>query len=526
MGKHITIYSNVGHFFEVFEIQLDIAQRHLDQGDKVEFVFCSGFIPICEVNRDKEITTCMNCISRRNQGVKLLNKRVKKANLSYLFTKKDRDTISSLKTNFKNGDDLKEYYLEDFMIGISVYSSIADLERDYIPDVKKYRKEIKDYITTSAHIYLAFKRYIQKNKPDLVYVYNGRHALELPVIAACEVLGTEFVTHEWSYNGGYDLYYNTLPHDYEYRYQQIDKVWNDSQYLEKEKIRIGKQFYEHKIGKFTGNITISWKKDNIKIIKNKFEAIDKITHKNILPECWNPKNHNIVWFLSSEFEDYTAPQYCNDNNIYTSQLDAIYKIVNETGKVSNKYRFYIRLHPKFSMYQNKVQEQYQYEKIRNMNNVTLIYPDSIFCSYHLMDNADKVLAFRSTAAAESAYRNIPTMMLNKHILYRLDSFYSPTTHKEVMDFVINLNIKPLDNYDAIKFGFYNLMFGIKPKYYTRSISKSYEEGWGLFKGRKVTPSTFISETLIPLLNNRRLTKFKNFINKYHYLLINKFLGTS
>ena len=78
MNKKVCIYCNVGHFIEVFEIQLEIAQQHLDRGDSVEFLFCDGFIPICEINIKKELETCLYCIGRRNSGISLLKGKVSK----------------------------------------------------------------------------------------------------------------------------------------------------------------------------------------------------------------------------------------------------------------------------------------------------------------------------------------------------------------------------------------------------------------------------------------------------------------
>jgi hypothetical protein len=497
----------------------------LDKGDSVEFVFCSGLIPICEINRDKDITTCLYCISRRNQGVKLLSKKIKKYSLSFFTKTNDRNIISNLRFVFKNREDLQNYKLANFCIGSAVYSSIADLEREYLPDLENYQKEVKDFMVTSAHIYLSFKNYLSKRKSDIVYLYNGRHALEKPVIASCKELGVKFYTHECAYNGGYELFENTQPQDYNYRYNSIDKVWRNSTTPEREKLNIGRFFYEKNVGRQQGNINFSIKNNKPSIIHNKYLALDKIKTEKVLPSNWEKDKENIVWFPSSEFEDQTAPEYCDDKIIYSSQIESINRIIEDTNKNSNRHCFYIRLHPTYSLFHTKVQEQNQYESLKNkFKNVTLIYPDSKFCSYHLMDHADKVMAFRSTAGAESAYRMKPTIMLNKHILYQLKSFYSPKSHADVMNFVTDENIKPLDNYDSIKFGFFNLMSGRQSKYYVRDITKSYEEGWGLFKGKEVIPSKFITTNIIPFLNKRKIEKIKDSLNRIHYYLINKYLG--
>ena len=496
----------------------------MDKGDSVEFVFCSGLIPICEINRDKDITTCLYCISRRNQGVKLLSKKIKKYALSFFIGKNDRKIISNLRFVFKTREELQNYKLSDFCIGSAVYSSIADLEREYLPDLENYQKEVRDFMVTSAHIYLSFKNYLSKRKSDIVYLYNGRHALEKPVVEACKELKIKFFTHEFAYNGGYELFENTQPQDHEYRHQSIKKVWNNSKFSEEEKVKIGSLFFEKNLGRQQGNISIKRNEGKIEIVKNKYEALDRLKTIETLPVSWDSEKENIVWFPSSEFEDHTAPEYCDDKIIYSSQIEAIEKIIQDTNKHSNRHWFFIRLHPTYALFHTKVQEQNQYESLQSdYRNVTLIYPESEHCSYFLMENADKVVAFRSTAGIEAAYRKKPVIMLNRHIIYKLDSVYSPETHNEVVELILDLKLKPLNNRDAIKYGFFSLMSGIQPKYYKRDLRKSYEEGWGLFKGVRVAPSYLVEKIILPISNRKILSSVRYFINKLQHKIINKYL---
>ena len=120
MNTKVCIYCNVGHFTEVFEIQLEIAQQHLDRGDSVEFLFCDGFIPICEINIKKKLDTCLYCIGRRNSGISLLKGKVVKKSLIQFTKFQDIQKVKNLKTHFDSLEDLKNYKLENFDIGQSV----------------------------------------------------------------------------------------------------------------------------------------------------------------------------------------------------------------------------------------------------------------------------------------------------------------------------------------------------------------------------------------------------------------------
>ncbi len=59
-----------------FETELELAQRHLDAGDRVEMLACMGALPCCDFNVTREPKQCGSCAGRRNAGLKLLDRRV------------------------------------------------------------------------------------------------------------------------------------------------------------------------------------------------------------------------------------------------------------------------------------------------------------------------------------------------------------------------------------------------------------------------------------------------------------------
>lgn len=45
-----------------YETELEIAQKHLNAGDDVKFIFCQANLLACDVNRNHNIFICMQCI--------------------------------------------------------------------------------------------------------------------------------------------------------------------------------------------------------------------------------------------------------------------------------------------------------------------------------------------------------------------------------------------------------------------------------------------------------------------------------
>ena len=101
-------------------------------------------------------------------------------------------------------------------------------------------------------------------------------------------------------------------------------------------------------------------------------------------------------FQSSEFEDHTAKEFYNHRKVYNNTIDGLISITRECFKRDRSLHFFIKLHPSFNFWSNKPQELDILSSLNLPNNVTFIYPDSNVDSYHLMDHADKVVAFRST----------------------------------------------------------------------------------------------------------------------------------
>ena len=135
--------------------------------------------------------------------------------------------------------------------------------------------------------------YINKRKPDIVYVYNGRHALERPIIEACKKQKNFFLhTRIRAYNGGYLLFKNAPVQDHlEFLAQYYSCIQGASEKLIK---RAGKVFYENNIGIRQGNI--SFNKRTLQFDNSKYLALDRHKKEKVLPKDWNKNKYNVVIF--------------------------------------------------------------------------------------------------------------------------------------------------------------------------------------------------------------------------------------
>ena len=512
--RTVCIFCNTGHYIELFEIQLEIAQRHLDSGDHVHFVVCDGSVPCCEINLEKNLDTCLHCIGRRNDGLSKLSDKVKKIGLLSLLTLNDLTQIRSLRSEFQNLEELQNYKVWNFEIGKCVYSSVADIHRQYRPEVNRYQNEISRLIKGSGRAFLAFKRYIKEYSPSCVYVFNGRHALEFPVLAACKQAGISFTTHEQAYNGGFILCPNTQPQDHKLQIRIANELWDSQKVSLEEKRRIGKLFFSEKLGLRQGRISIEHRDGKSTITKNRIGALDNVNYQKKLPPSWNPSDHNVLIFQSSIFESSTAPEFYTHKKVYENQLLGIEAILRDCYASNPNIRFFLRLHPIFNLWGESSQDLRDFLMLENkFKNLFIIKPKEDYCSYHLMENASKVIAFISTTAIEAAYRKVPTIVLEEHTVSYFKCVHTPSNHREVISLITDLNLPPKDTTDCLKYGYYVLSAGIIPKYFKRNPNKSYEEDWGLFKGQKLQPRGAI-RLLIQILHRQKLSFFSNLINSF------------
>ncbi len=78
----VAIFSPYATVVPHFETELDIAQQHLDNGDLVEFVNCTGGLANCDFNTERDPQRCQQCIGRRQMGLELLEPQVRSEDFS------------------------------------------------------------------------------------------------------------------------------------------------------------------------------------------------------------------------------------------------------------------------------------------------------------------------------------------------------------------------------------------------------------------------------------------------------------
>lgn len=425
----ISLFTEWSHHFGT---DLEIAQRHLDDGDTVELLGCDDSIGRCRVNIDGIRNQCGLCVYKRNRGAELLSKPVKIHRIADYSREHDvaeeRARIERLATR----KEFKAYEVDGMDIGWGSLSSTIDVFRDPFLETTGADDVARKQCEAAVKMGRAVTRFLAaQNVYDRAYIFNGRWATSRAAFRACRQAGLDVMTHERGCSAyKYMLFENSLPHSREYWHKAIKEVW---EVASEEQRDVGRQFFEdNRAGK-----AVSWK------------SFIKDQEKNKLPDGWDAKRRNIVIFNSSE-DEFAGIDASWQWQFFAKQSDEIQRVVEDMAGIDPQARVYLRMHPNLTNVDNADTRAYQ---AITADNFVLIPPADAVSTYDLIEAAACVLTFGSTVGAEATYWRRPSVVAGPAFYEDLDAAYVARSHEQLMDLITqDLKPKPVEN--AIKYGYY------------------------------------------------------------------------
>ena len=454
-------------------------QGYIDSGASVTLIGCDASLPICDVNPEHDLSMCLQCISKRKQGLRMLTPvtSINYISLDDLFVGSDLPAAQR-DWNFSTIEQLNEYKIDQYDIGMSVASSLMSYYRTPTLDFVSARDKLHKFLFASYRTYYAIKNYLLSERPDEVYIFNGRFAILRSVFRLCQQYAIDCFIHERGANiYKYSVTKNALPHDISNKVREIQAYWDKAP--PDRRVPVAEQFYYDR----AGGKQQSW----FSFVANQ--------EKGLLPECWDPQKRNLVIFNSSEDEFSSIGEEWK-NHLYQSQLDGLRRIVADLS-VQKNVHVYLRMHPNLTGVHNESVEGLYHI---TGNNFTLIPPESKISTYALIRAANTVMSFGSTVGIEAAFWGKPSILAGKSFYRELGSVYLPMTHEEVIRMALS-NLEPKDRTGALMYGYYLNTFGRDYKYF-----EAHEIFSGRFKGKFVRPSIAIRSTcyLIDVLRLQKL----------------------
>jgi hypothetical protein len=466
-----------------FETALEIIQKNIKLGNEVYFIGCNSGLTYCELNRNHNLQTCFQCLGKKTHGLSLIDGAFKNVTGFFSLTREEKKYIDTFVLNFKNIEELKQYKIDDFDIGMASASSLISKLRDARPNINNHKELLLRIIKSGLLTYFSFKSFLKQIQPDLVYMHNARFANIRGVLRLC-------VKHKIDF-------------------KVFDRGSDVNKYLIVENHQI------HDIEHFGTTVINHWKKEPSEFIKNQIAEkyfVDKKESKinerknflsqqerHTLPNKFDHNKRNVVIFTSSEdeFESVGA-----DFNRYpfNNQLEAI-QYISQKCNIYKNLQIYVRMHPN----SNNEKSNFASELILE-EGLSVILPNSEISSYALLEAADLIITFGSSISIEADFWRKPNIMIGTSFWDSLGIGLKIKNKQELVDLILNYN-KTRPILGALMLGYYFSTFGEEFKYY-KGLS-FYD---GEFKGKKL-----IDNSLLSLLYSNKI--LRRVIKKAHKKIV-------
>ena len=443
-----------------FETELEIAQRHLDEGDEVEYVSCVGHLANCDFNSSREKSSCDECIGRQQAGLKKLDQKIPALRLE-ASRSSERHSLPPL----NSVKELIALKIDNFDIGYACLSSLVSSIRNPEPDIVEHRELLERFFQSGITTYQYMCDYICKQKPDRVYVFNGRFCAMRAILRACQRYGVQCEIHERGFDKDhYQLYLDHLPHDISYMQSRINQHWNNAESAT-DCETTGAQWFEGRKNR----------------VETNWQSFVKEQEIGQLPDGFDHSKRNMAIFVSSEDEFVSIGDQWK-HPIYEDQVDGIRRILASFNDEPD-FHFYLRVHPNLKGLDNSQTRSIAQLKF---DNLTTIPAESSVDTYQLISACEKTISFGSSVGIEATYWDRPSILLGACLYRNLGSTYEPETHPQAVE-LIEKALKPKSKNGALKYGFWFQSHGTQFKYFEAQDLFS-----GTFKGEEVFPATKLS----------------------------------
>lgn len=441
---------------------LEEACVHYHQGDEVIYLHCGSIIGACNNCPLYNKAICKLCQRSMRLRAKKYLPEYTIHSVNEFYTDEIKGIVSRIDFPMNTAEQVRNISYMGIEIGYGAFSTYISLTRNMNPemnnDVKRYLKSLLIQQIKLIHILM---NVVESFNPDLIVFHNGRFAQYRPVLGVAKMRGIHYIcTETFQLADGTALknnFLDSIPHGLDACTREYESYWNNYANSEK-KEKIGKMFFENRrFGRYSG--------DKIYI---KSQQAGKI------PEEWDERKENIVIFNSSEDEFCAINKEIDSFALFKSQIEGI-KVIMEHYKNDQSKHFYLRIHP------NLRDVPYSY----HMDLYKLCYPnfsiisgDSPVSSYSILDKANKVIVFGSTMGIEATYWGKPVICLAYARYLKLNVVYKPNDVEQLWS-LIDSELSPKNNYNALKYGFYYMSDEHESFRYIDNAVDSY-----FFRGKK------------------------------------------
>ncbi len=291
---------------------------------------------------------------------------------------------------FKDLNELKNFYIDDFNLGSLVFTQICGKLQTTNFDLKKNLQLINHYINLGISVYNKVIKDIKKIKPKKIFVINDRIINSAAAITAARTLGIEYKVIYWGSTPNKYMEYNESLYSFSHWKASINKNWLN---IPNSKER-------------TNSIVIEFKNRYSQLSADSKHFQDKVISGTAYTKKFDSKL--AVFYPASEWEHSSIQEKRRGIDFFYDQYSsftAVAEYLLNTG-----WEVVLKLHPSKKSMSSSIMQK-EWKEFSNLPGVVVIEKDSDIDTYELIRQANINIVFRSTVGLECIARGLPLLVL-------------------------------------------------------------------------------------------------------------------
>jgi len=420
------------------ETSLELAKLHLERGDHVSYHFIGHKLPYNDFPKPPESIFGIKSSAER-LGLRLIaHKRLKhpSADSFQVCRSFSLPELSDLET-------LKQFKYKSYNAGLACVSSLVTRLRKSNPRLGDHGDLVYRILLSGVSVYEYVLTLISSEKPDLLYLFNGRFANNRAIMEAAIEKNVPFLVHERGANKNRYITLPFMPHDWPKMRKRISQAWREGGSSDANREKAERFFHDRRAG-----MEQSWTPFTRHQTKG----------SGVLERGGNRK---IVSYFFSSDDEFASIGDCISWKNWKSQRNAVKSLIRAVSELPSHF-LVLRLHP--HLLQKHPEDLRRWQDLQLPENAVILSPDSPVDTYALIEQSAAVVTCGSTTGIESVFWGTPSICLGPSLYEELGAVYLPSTEDELGHLLVDETLTALPD-RALPYGFYMQTFGSKFRYY-------------------------------------------------------------
>ena len=418
------------------ETALELAKIRSISGDNVIFCFLGQALDFSEFVFRPRFFFPQKCLPER-KGARLLRGR----QFRFLSPLNEIMRNDLVLPQFSDLESLRTYRYKNYNAGVSALSSLISYTGHSRPCIQKNCQLLQKIILSGISTYEYCLEVIEQEKPDLIYLFNGRFANNRAVLDAAIESNVDFRIHERGADKTRYIAGSFAPHNFEKIRELMADAWINRH---ESAVEIAREFFlQCRSGEGQ-----AW---------TSFLRYQQSGYINI-------KNHmskRLIAYFSSSDDEFAAVGDLVKWDRWPDQLSAVRELIAVIRR-QPALELVIRVHPHLA--QKNPDDLKEWLELDLPQNAKVLGPLDPTDTYKLIDEADVVVTAGSTVGIEAVFWGTPSICLGPSLYSQLNAVHLPRDDGELSDMLLRQDLTVVPE-NALPYGYYMATFGESFSYY-------------------------------------------------------------